>query len=131
MKFESAEQIKEYFNSIRLNWEGHPMGLRYSIEAKKAAVEFRGSNSLTLSEMVGLTGVSSFAKWVSEYSEGLYEDFSGLVGVSRKVKKSHSAAVEYLKGVKEKHEQEIVNIELQISAIRSLEEKGFKITKAA
>lgn len=135
MKFESKEQVTTYFNSVRSNWTGHPMGLRYSIEAKKASVEFKSENDLTNRQMADLTGVNSFPKWVSEHREGLYEDFSGLVGVSRVVKKAHSQAVlklmEKRKELVDRHKADLLDITVQIKKIEELESMGFTVTKAA
>jgi len=136
MWFETLEDVKTYFDEYRAK-NKDTKNLNYSVTAKKAFVEFMQRNEISNTNCCKAAGVSpsSIKHWREQYNDGLYDNLDAATKVSRKTKKTHSSAVEHLKELKEKlkkdHEQEIINIDLQISAIRTLEEKGFTITKAA
>ena len=136
MWFETLEDVKTYFNEYRAKNKG-AKNINYSVTAKKAFVEFMQRNEISVTNCAKVAGVSTFSikHWREQYNDGLYNDLDAVTKVSMKTKKTHSSAVEHLKELKEKlrkdHEQEIININLQISAIKTLEEKGFTITKAA
>ena len=141
MWFETLEDVKNYFDQYRSNNKENN-NLKYSVTAKKACVEFlerswKSGSGLSAASCAGAVGVTNqtLKHWRDQYSKGLYDNLDGVTQVSSKVKEAHSTAVKELMQLKEKmtkqHEQELVNIDMQISVIKTLEEKGFTITKVA
>jgi len=140
MKFETLEDVTKYFNQYRDN-NKESNALRYSVAAKKACVEFllgswKSGSGISTSSCATAAGVTNqtLKQWRDQYEKGLYDNLDAVTQVSQKAKESHSLAVKELLKAKEslirKHEQELVNIDIQISTIKHLEDRGYVISKA-
>jgi len=137
MKFnstdEAARTIRKYkseFLSVRTNGKIRAERVQYSIELKRATIEYFLASGDTVRTFCNCCDISQtlLYKWKQDYLDGLYDNSDAAIAVSRPAKKVMSALDE-IKQERDNLQREIEELNQSIELIHKLESQGFSVLK--